>query len=130
VIVAAYAVLFTPIVMKQTIGLVRSQDERLSQAAQLAGAGPLSRFFHVRFPALLPGLRSGLLICVIIAAREIPISLMLYSSGQETLGVLLFGMQSQSYGLEMTSALSLLIIVAILAGRPLVDGKRSIHGTA
>jgi len=49
-----------------------------------------------------------------ISLREIPISLMLYSTNQETVGVLLFGMQSQSYGLEMTSALSVVIVLIIL----------------
>ncbi len=129
-IIAAYAVLFTPVVMKQTIGLVHIQDERLLLAAQTAGAGPVQRFAHITLPALLPGIATGVLLCVVIAAREIPISLMLYSSGQETLGVLLFGMQSQSYGLEMTSALSVLLVAAILLSRVAIVRTRSVHGTA
>ncbi len=59
-----------------------------------------------------------------ISLREIPISLLLYSSGQETAGVLLFGMQSQSYGLEMTSTLAIVIVAIILAGNTFLNKKK------
>ncbi|AHC13808.1 ABC transporter permease [Salinispira pacifica] len=129
-IVAAYAVLFTPIVLKQTVGLARTHDERLLQAAQLAGAQPLRCFFTVTLPTISPGLRAGILLSIVIAAREIPISLMLYASGQETLGVLLFGMQSQSYGLEMTSALSVLILTGIIIARTVLRRGGKAFGSA
>jgi len=128
VIILTYMVLFIPIVMKQVSGLIQNHDRSLVAAARLSGASPLGSFVNVTLPAIAPGLKSGFLVCFLIALREIPISLMLYSSGQETLGVLLFGMQSQSYGLEMTSALAMLIIVLILAGNLLIKrGTKRIH---
>ena len=120
-IILTYMVLFTPIVLKQISGLAETEDGRLTAAARTAGAGGVKAFFTVSFPLVLPGIFSGLMICMMIALREIPISLMLYSAGRETVGVLLFGMQSQSYGLEMTSALAVVLIVIILAGNRLVE---------
>ncbi|MBI9109445.1 MAG: iron ABC transporter permease [Spirochaetales bacterium] len=121
VIIVTYMVLFTPIIMKQVSGLVSSQDKRLTTAARTMGAGRLRAFFTISLPLSAPGFISGVVICLMISLREIPISLMLYSAGQETVGVLLFGMQSRSYGLEMTSALAVVLIGVILAGNKLLE---------
>jgi iron(III) transport system permease protein len=120
-IVVTYMVLFTPLIMKQTSGLLERDGESLQKAARTAGAGPLRTFVTITLPLIWPGIQSGILICLMIALREIPIALMLYSMGQETVGILLFGMQSQSYGLEMTSALSLVVILLILGGQRLMN---------
>ncbi len=122
-IIITYAVLFTPIIMKQVSGLLNMQDKNLVNAARTAGAGSVVAFWTVSFPALVPGFKSGILLCMMIALREIPISLLLYSSGQETVGVLLFGMQSQSFGLEMTSALAIVVLAVIITGNNLVNRK-------
>lgn len=129
-IIVTYMVLFIPIIMKQVTGLVQGHDTALLHAARVSGAGPLRAFLSVTLPAILPGLKVGFLISFLVALREIPISLMLYSSGQETLGVLLFGMQSEEYGLEMTSALAILIIFLIFSGHLLIRGgtKRINYG--
>ncbi len=128
-IIAAYAALFTPLVMKQITALLENQDPRLIQAARTSGAGPARCFATVTLPAILPGIESGGLICMLIALREIPVALMLYSAGQETTGVLLFGMQSQSYGLEMTSALAVSVIILIFLGNMSIAGikRRTTH---
>jgi len=113
-LIFTYMVLFTPIIMNQIISLLKSQDISLFNAARLSGYNKIKSFYKVVFPFLLPGIKSGILVSLMISLREIPISLMLYSTNQETVGVLLFGMQSQSYGLEMTSALSVVIVLIIL----------------
>ncbi len=116
VIVITYTVLFIPIIMKQMSGLLERTNPHLIQAGRISGAGPFRAFKDIILTHLLPSLKNGWMLCFLIALREIPISLMLYSSGQETLGVLLFGMQSQSYGLEMTSALAVVIIIFTFSG--------------
>ncbi len=113
-LIITYMVLFTPIIMNQIIGLLKSQDIKLLNAARLSGYNWSSSFIKVVFPFLIPGIRSAMIVTLMIALREIPISLMLYSTNQETVGVLLFGMQSQSYGLEMTSALSVVVVTTII----------------
>ena len=119
-IILTYMILFIPIVMKQVTGLIQNYDIRLLAAARLSGASPLQSFVTITLPILAPGLKSGFIICFLIALREIPISLMLYFTGQETVGVLLFGMHSQSYGLEMTSALSMVIIFLLFIGNIII----------
>lgn len=127
IIIVTYMVLFTPIIMKNVTGLIQNHDRTQTLAARISGASPFRSFLDVTFPAISPGIKSGWLLCFLIALKEIPISLMLYSSGQETLGVLLFGMQSQSYGLEMTSTLAVVIIGLIFIGNIMIQtGKRRI----
>lgn len=122
IIVLVYTVLFTPIILKQASGSLGERERALWAAARVSGAGPFRAFVRILLPLASPALLSGLLFTFIIAFREIPISLMLYSAGQESIGVLLFGMQSQSYGLEMTSALSCLLILFIAGLRLAVVG--------
>lgn len=129
-IIFTYMILFIPIIMKQVTGLIQNYDKRLLSAARLSGASPFQSFITITLPLLTPGLQSGFIICFLIALREIPISLMLYFSGQETVGVLLFGMQSQSYGLEMTSALSMIIIILLIGGNLLIKriNRKHVYG--
>jgi iron(III) transport system permease protein len=123
-IIMTYSVLFSPIIYRQIEGLMVLYDQRYTAAAVTCGASRLQVLRTIILPFLLPGFSSSMLICLMIALREIPISLLLYSSGQETVGVLLFGMQSQSYGMEMTSALSMVLILIILAGNRLSGQTR------
>ncbi len=125
-IVVTYMVIFTPIMLKQITGLIENHDPSLLSAARISGASAVKSFFAVTLPAIVPGIQAGFVIAFVIALREIPVSLLLHSSGQETVGVLLFGIQSQSHGLEMTSALAMIIIVLIFAGNRLTNslGKR------
>ena len=124
VIIVTYTVLFTPIIMKQISGLIEHHDADLVRAARVSGAGPVRTFFTITLPAIAPGLKSGCLVCFLIALREVPISLMLYSSGQETVGILLFGMQSRSCGLEMTSTLALVVIALLVLGNVVITAGR------
>ena len=63
---------------------------------------------------------SGWIVCFLIAIREIPISLLLYSKGTETTGVMLFTVQSNSYGLELTSTIAIVVIIISIIGNLLV----------
>ena len=57
----------------------------------------------------------------LMAFREIPLSTMLYTDGTETVGVLLFLLKTESGGLEVTSAVS----VVVRAERELPTRRRS-----
>ena len=70
------------------------------------------------------------MVSFLIAFREIPISLLLYSKGNETVGVLLFTIQSNSYGLEMTSTIAVIVILISIIGNIILNKmseKRWMH---
>ncbi len=124
-IIATYTILFIPLVLQNIRGLAQTHDEELIWAARVSGASERKSNRDIAWPIILPGVQSGALLCFIIALREIPISLLLYSSGQETIGILLFGMQSQSYGMEMTSTLAVLVTICIFILRFLLYHSKS-----
>ena len=120
IIIVTYIALFIPISIKNIGGLMQNQDASLEKAARASGASRIKGFVDITLPLTMPGIKSGWILGFLIALREIPISLLLYSSGKETIGVMLFGIQSNTYGLEMTSTLAVVIIVLTVIGNILI----------
>ena len=110
IIIITYISLFIPIVLKNLAGIIESQDPSLDSAARVNGASRLRTFRDITFPSLKGGIFSAGLMAFIIALREIPISLLLFSYGNETIGVLMFNMRSDFGGTEFVSAISVLVI--------------------
>lgn len=120
IIIVTYISLFIPISIKNISGLMQNQHISLERAARISGASRIKGFMDITFPLILPGIRSGWILGFLIALREIPMSLLLYSAGQETIGVMLFGIQSNTYGLEMTSTVAIVIIALTAIGNILI----------
>lgn len=121
IIILTYIVLFIPIIVKQIKGLSENINPAIDQSARTLGVPITTRIMRLFLPLLFRGVVSGWIISFLIAFREIPISLLLYSKGNETAGVLLFTVQSNSYGLEMTSTIAVLIIIISIVGNILVN---------
>ncbi len=116
IIIITYIALFIPIIIKQIKGLSESVDESIDKSARTMGIPVSKRFLKLFIPQINKGIISGWIICFLIALREIPISLLLYSKGTETIGVMLFTVQSNSYGLEMTSTIAIIVIIVSIIG--------------
>uniref|UniRef100_UPI00272A9882 ABC transporter permease n=1 Tax=Vallitalea guaymasensis TaxID=1185412 RepID=UPI00272A9882 len=124
IIIITYIALFIPIAVKNMSGIIENIDKSLIKASRMSGASILSTLKNIIIPLIAPGMTSAWILCFLIALREIPISLLLYSSGTETLGVMLFTLQSNSYGLEMTSTLAVVIIIMSLIGNLIIKKVR------
>ncbi|BES64654.1 iron ABC transporter permease [Gottschalkiaceae bacterium SANA] len=119
-IIITYTVLFIPICIKQILGASKNLDPSLDQAARTMGIPMRKRYTQLFLPQMKKGLMAGFLICFLISLKEIPISLLLYTSTTKTLGVMMFTIQSNSYGLEMTSSISVVVILLSVAGNLLL----------
>ncbi|GMQ56830.1 iron ABC transporter permease [Vallitalea sediminicola] len=124
IIIITYIALFIPIAVKNMSGIIENIDKSLIKASRMSGASILGTLKTIIIPLIAPGMTSAWILCFLIALREIPISLLLYSSGTETLGVMLFTLQSNSYGLEMTSTLAVVIIIMSLIGNLIIKKVR------
>lgn len=124
IIIITYIALFIPIAVKNMSGIIENVDKSLIKASKMSGASMFGTLKNIVIPLIAPGMTSAWILCFLIALREIPISLLLYSSGTETLGVMLFTLQSNSYGLEMTSTLAVVIIVMSLLGNFIIKKVR------
>jgi len=75
----------------------------------------------ITVPLIGRGLWAGWIIVFLMALREIALSTMLYTQGTETVGVVLFMLKSETGGLEVVSAVSIIIMVITIAGQLLVE---------
>ncbi|KGG80920.1 hypothetical protein Y919_03580 [Caloranaerobacter azorensis H53214] len=129
IIIITYIVLFIPIVIKQIKGISDNISDSMDKSAMIMGIPLINRYKDIFIPHIKDGLISGWLICFMIALKEVSISLLLYAKGTETIGVMLFTVQSNSYGLEMTSCISVVVIVISIIGNFIVRkiGVRSFN---
>lgn len=121
IIIITYTVLFIPICIKQILSTASNLNVSLDLAARTCGIGVISRFTKIFLPLIQDSLLSGVIVCFLISLKEIPISLLLYNAGTKTIGVTLFTIQSNSYGLEMTSTVSVVVITISIIGNILLN---------
>ncbi|WDV44927.1 iron ABC transporter permease [Clostridiaceae bacterium M8S5] len=121
IIIVTYVILFIPMIIKQIKGISENIDISMDNVAKTLGVPLFRRIKDIFLPLINRGVITGFLICFLIALREIPISLLLYSKGNETIGVMLFTIQSNSYGLEMTSAIAVIVIAISIIGNIIIN---------
>ncbi len=127
IIIMTYIAMFIPIALKNLTGIVQNQDISLDYAARISGASPIRSFKDMTMPVLIPGIQAAMLLSLIIAMREIPISLLLFSPGNETIGVLMFTAREDFGGAEMVAAISIIVVIFTVLARIAIKkiaGKR------
>ena len=84
-VVLAHAALGTPFVIITVTATLVGFDRSLTRAAASLGADPVTTFFRVQMPLILPGVVSGALFAFITSFDEVVVVLFLGSAGQKTL---------------------------------------------
>lgn len=84
-VVLAHAALGTPFVIITVTATMVGFDRSLTRAAASLGADPLTTFFKVQMPLIIPGVVSGALFAFITSFDEVVVVLFLGSAGQKTL---------------------------------------------
>jgi len=114
IILFAYLARFLALAIRPTISGYLQVDRALDEAAQVAGAGILMRLRTIMFPLVAPTAVTGALLVFLTAFNELTVSALLWSSGTETLGVVVFSFE-QAGSTNIASAVAVLtIIVTIL----------------
>ncbi len=131
IIIITYVAACLPFAVRNVNGLMQEMDPVLENAARISGASRFQSYQDITLPVIMPGIRTGWIMSFLMALREIPISIMLYSVGSETIGVLMFNMRSDSGGLETISALAVLVILLTVIGNVLIEkfGKSRMEGS-
>ncbi len=130
IILAAYFAVCLPFGVRNINGCLQGIDPVLEDAARVAGASKGKAFRDIIFPAIVPGIRIGWITSFLRVLREIPISIMLYSAGSETIGVLLYRMRSGTGGLETVSAIAVIVIILTVLGNVCIQkiGRSRMEG--
>ncbi|WP_447957074.1 ABC transporter permease [Vreelandella sp. EE7] len=105
----AYLARFLVVCLKPVAASLAQLDPSLEEAAQLAGAGPWRRLGTIILPLVAPALFAGGLLVFLLAVNELTVSALLWSAGNETLGVLIFNLDEGGESV-LASAVSVLVV--------------------
>jgi len=128
IILVAYVAAFTPYALRNVSGVIKGMDPALEEMGWMSGASWARTMRDVTVPLIGRGLWAGWILVFLMAFREIPISTMLYTQGTETAGVLLFALKSQAGGMEVISAVAVVVMGITIIGQFLV-GKFGMRRT-
>ena len=109
-VVLAHAALGIPFVIITVTATLVGFDNSLSRAAANMGANPLTTFFRVQMPLILPGVISGALFAFITSFDEVVVIMFVGSASQKTLPWQMFT------GLREQISPTILAVATILVG--------------
>ncbi len=117
IILFAYFGRFLALGLRPTVAGLRQIDPALEEAASIAGAGALRRLATVVLPLAAPAAMAGAVLVFMSAFNELTVSVLLWSSGYETLGVIVFNLydEGNATAAAAVAMLSVLVTLAIAA---------------
>lgn len=112
-IILGHTALAVPFVVITVLATLSGFDRSLARAASSLGANPVTAFFRVTLPLILPGLVSGALFAFAVSFDEVIIVLFIGGPGQRTLPRQMFSGINDNISLTITAAAGLLIVVSV-----------------
>ncbi|MFN3278316.1 MAG: ABC transporter permease [Paracoccus hibiscisoli] len=127
IILIAYLARFLPLILRPVVATARGGDPMQDQAARIAGIGLAGRIAHVFAPSVRAATLAGAILIVMSAMNELTLSALLWSSGHETIGVMVFALQYEgsSTAAAAVSVLSTALLLALCALAELALGPRA-----
>jgi iron(III) transport system permease protein len=114
IILLGYITRFFPYGQRNISSVMLAISEELDQSSRMAGASWFTTLRRITIPLLKPGIFAGWVLLFIIFLRELSISIILYTSGTETLSVGVYYL-SNFENEPLTAALSIAQTVVLLA---------------
>jgi iron(III) transport system permease protein len=112
IILFAYVSRFFTVGFKPVMSSMMQIDTSLEEAAQLCGAGMGRRLRDIVVPLLAPAVFAGFILVFLMAFNELTVSALLWSAGNETIGVMIFNMQ-ESGDVVPAAAVSVVVVVLV-----------------
>ncbi|OED48549.1 ABC transporter permease [Leisingera sp. S232] len=113
-VVLAHAVLGIPFVIITVTATLVGFDNSLTRAAANMGAGPVTTFFRVQMPLILPGVISGGLFAFITSFDEVVVVLFVGSAGQKTLPWQMFTGLREQISPTILAVATILVAISIM----------------
>jgi iron(III) transport system permease protein len=119
IILAAYLGRFLALALRPTMAGMELVNKNLDEAAQVAGAGILTRLWSIILPVVAPSAAAGALLIFMTAFNELTVSALLWSTGRETLGVVVFFLHyegnSPAAAAVATISIAVTLMLALIA---------------
>ena len=112
-VILAHAALGIPFVIITVTATLVGFDNSLTRAAANMGAGPVTTFFRVQMPLILPGVISGGLFAFITSFDEVVVVLFVGSAGQKTLPWQMFTGLREQISPTILAVATILVIISI-----------------
>lgn len=113
-LILAHAVLGTPFVIITVTATLVSFDKSLVRAANSLGAGPVTTFFKVQMPLILPGVISGALFAFITSFDEVVVMLQMASPEQRNIPRQMFNGIREQISPTILAVATILVIISVL----------------
>lgn len=121
VILAAYLSNFLALALRPILGGYAQMDRALDEAAQLTGAGLLTRLRDIVLPSLAPAAMASGVLVFMTAINEIQVSVLLVSSRAQTIGPMIIFLEeagSSTLAAAVGCLMVALVLVLMLASLP------------
>lgn len=128
ILLVAYIARFIPLAVRSASAALRQVDPSLEEAARITNASWLQTIRLILVPLIRPGLLVAWLLVFIPALGELSATVLLYTSGTETIAVAIFRLNDLGQ-LEAVSALAVFTIGVILAMSLLLQWLTNRRGT-
>ncbi len=113
ILLVAYLMRYMAFGLQSTRATLQQIHSSLEEAAMTAGASRLRTLKDITLPLLRPGMIAGWVLIFISAFNELTVSVLIWTSGSETIGVWIFLMQDSGFT-GRASALAALTLPVIL----------------
>ena len=113
ILLLGYITRFFPYGQRNISSIMLAVSEELDQSSRMAGASWFTTLRRITIPLLKPGIFAGWILLFIIFLRELSISIILYTTGTETLSVGVYYL-SNFENEPLTAALSMAQTVVLL----------------
>jgi len=113
-IILAHTALASPFVVVTVGASLTGFDRNLMRAAAISGARPLTAFFRVMLPLILPGVLSGAAFAFVTSFDEVVVVQFLASAGQRTMPLEMFIGLREKLSPAITAAATLMMALSIV----------------
>ena len=113
ILLLGYITRFFPYGQRNISSIMLAISEELDQSSRMAGASWFQTMWRITIPLLKPGIFAGWILLFVIFLRELSISIILYTTGTETLSVGVYYL-SNFEGEPLTAALAMAQTVVLL----------------
>jgi iron(III) transport system permease protein len=119
IILLAYIARFLALAVKPVAAALVQIHSSLEEAARSSGASLPRSLRDVTMPLIRPALAAGWFLAAVPAITELTLSVLLWSAGNETIGVMVFNMHEEGKVL-LSSALAVVVMAVALASNLLI----------
>lgn len=117
ILLIAYVTRFMLLQVRGSSTAILQVSTDLEEAAHISGASVWAKWKAILLPLFLPGIISGSVLVILNTLTELTVSSLLWSSGAETIGVLIYNFEQAGYTTYSTAFSAIVLLyMSIFAG--------------